>query len=122
MMQTDYENANWETLHQISVAMQAYSSFFNMYWMHRKDSSASSSTVSKHASLMINEIQRCSMALVFRFTIIWETIIVIIGKTWAAVSVIIQEGVESRVACSRGHRQICPWRSFSLSCWSWAKP
>jgi hypothetical protein len=36
--------------------------------------------------------------IVFRFTIIWEKIIVIIGGNWTAVFVIIQEGVESRVA------------------------
>jgi hypothetical protein len=36
--------------------------------------------------------------LLFRFTIIWEKIIVIIGGNWRADFVIIQEGVESRVA------------------------
>jgi len=36
--------------------------------------------------------------LVFRFTIIWEKIIVIIGENWTEVLVLIQERVESRVA------------------------
>lgn len=35
---------------------------------------------------------------VFRFTIIWEKIIVIIGENWTEVLVLIQEQVESRVA------------------------
>jgi hypothetical protein len=34
----------------------------------------------------------------FRFTIIWDKIIVIIGGNWTADFVIIQEGVESSVA------------------------
>jgi hypothetical protein len=36
--------------------------------------------------------------VLFRFTIIWEKIIVIIGENWTPVFVIIQEGVESSVA------------------------
>jgi site-specific recombinase XerC len=53
-------------------------------------------------------------SILFRFTIIWESMIVIIREKRAEVIEIIWERVEPRAAGSRGCHQICPWQSFFL--------